>query len=153
MAATWIPRVSSTASGIRHMLGMAATELEKEERWRYHLVSLVVEKKRIRAVQNAKYAKAAVVDDQIREHAWLVKQQLERHSNCPYCGGPLGADPHADHIYPVAYGGLSTKENMVIICADCNKKKGAMTLREFIETYHLDRARIESTLKRLGKKF
>ncbi len=144
---------ATTASDVRYVLQGATSEVEKKRNWRAYLIGLIEEKRRIRAVQSAKEAKVAAFDGKLREQAWLIKQQLDTYPNCPYCGGSLGANPHADHIYPVAYGGLSTKENMVIICAECNKKKGAMTLRESIETYHLDRARIEDTLKRLGKKF
>ena len=77
----------------------------------------------------------------------------EKQTHCPYCGGGLGAQPHADHIYPVAKGGLSTIANMVLVCAECNNKKAEHTLTAFIRLYGLDRGAIETRLTELGKDF
>lgn len=88
-----------------------------------------------------------------RAIARSVKVQLDLSPDCPYCGSPLGRETHADHIYPVSHGGLSTWANMVYICVDCNARKRDLTLREFIEKFGLDRGRIEAALARLEKKF
>jgi hypothetical protein len=82
-----------------------------------------------------------------------LRAQLDGSPNCPYCGLPLGDAIHADHIYPVSKGGLSTTENMVLICEQCNLKKGAKTLREFIRENNFDTGSIESALELLGKRF
>ena len=79
--------------------------------------------------------------------------QFDITKDCPYCGLPLGDSIHADHIYPVCRGGLSTIENMVLVCDLCNLSKGDLTLREFMSKNNLDVERIESTLERLGKRF
>lgn len=63
------------------------------------------------------------------------------------------ASGHADHIYPVAKGGLSTTKNMVYVCAICNKKKSDLTLREFIIKEKLSRDRVERNLELLKKHF
>ena len=73
--------------------------------------------------------------------------------HCPYCSRGLGTQPHADHIYPVAKGGLSTIANMVLVCAECNNKKAEHTLRAFIQLYNLDREAVEARLAELGKDF
>ena len=78
-------------------------------------------------------AAAAAHFGKTRDHADKIKgglgQQLDLTKDCPYCGCPLDDAVHADHIYPVSKGGLSTYENMIIICMQCNIRKGDMTLR------------------------
>ena len=100
---------------------------------------------------------AAAHIDKTRQRAETVKHeiqtQIEKFPSCPYCFGEIGDVPHADHIYPVAMGGLSIVKNMVYVCSTCNSKKRDYTLREFIEKNDLDRERIEKTLKTLGKKY
>lgn len=82
----------------------------------------------------------------------LIKQ-LKINDSCPYCCKSIGDEPHCDHIYPVSKGGLSTNQNMVFVCSDCNLKKKDMTLRDFILFQKLDRNAVETRLEKLGKKF
>jgi len=47
---------------------------------------------------------------------------------CPSCNtvfrGPAGFEKlHADHIKPIAHGGLTVWDNMVLLCGPCNLKK------------------------------
>ncbi|MEA2451048.1 MAG: hypothetical protein QOG63_2980 [Thermoleophilaceae bacterium] len=42
---------------------------------------------------------------------------------CVGCGS--GFDIQYDHVIPVAMGGATTAENLQILCADCNRRKGA----------------------------
>lgn len=88
-----------------------------------------------------------------RDHAEAIKKQLIKTEECPYCGQPLGEEPHADHIYPQSKGGLSTVKNMAYVCQQCNVRKSDLTLISFIEAFSLDRSRIESALRDLGKDF
>ncbi|MCL4479071.1 MAG: HNH endonuclease [Deltaproteobacteria bacterium] len=47
---------------------------------------------------------------------------------CQYCGRKFArAELNIDHIIPRSLGGLSTWENVVCSCVDCNKKKGGRT--------------------------
>jgi 5-methylcytosine-specific restriction endonuclease McrA len=114
-------------------------EAEREER-----------KKKHREVEKAKLAQ---FDGKTRGLAESIKNKLERHDLCPYCGGDIGDIPHADHIFPVKYGGMSAHENMVYVCSDCNMKKRDLTLREFCREYQYDFEKIEDRLEKLGKKF
>ena len=77
---------------------------------------------------------------------------------CPYCGGDLGNfsgknAAHFEHIHPVSKGGLSTIENTVFICANCNTNKTNMTLNAFIMKFSMDRDAIFERLHLLGKDF
>lgn len=88
-----------------------------------------------------------------RSGAQGIRLRLPRDHPCPYCGGPLGSAPHADHIHPVGKGGLSTIENMVNICAQCNSRKSHMTLTAFVAKEGRDLAGILARLRALGKEF
>ena len=86
-----------------------------------------------------------------RKSAASVKRTLRRDHDCPYCGSVLGDSMHADHIYPVAKGGLSVFSNMVHVCQECNSKKSMLTLRSFCDKFGLNRDVIEQRLLDLGK--
>jgi len=88
-----------------------------------------------------------------RSGAQEIRMSLPRNHPCPCCGGPLGSVPHADHIHPVAKGGLSTRQNMVYICMECNIKKSHMTLTAFAAIEGRDLADILKRLRALGKEF
>jgi 5-methylcytosine-specific restriction endonuclease McrA len=93
-------------------------------------------------------------EKEIRRKAISIKRKLQSdHSLCPYCGGPMSDDAHADHIYPVVKGGLSIEPNMVIVCSTCNLRKRGLTLREFIKAFKMNRDEIERRLEALGKHF
>lgn len=104
-----------------------ASEIEK--------IQKVIEKKRTeqQKVHHLK-AVAATHYGKQRDEAEKVKRDIRNQtrilSECPYCGTRLRIEEaHADHIYPVKKGGLSTLENMVYVCHSCNGKKRDMTLR------------------------
>jgi 5-methylcytosine-specific restriction endonuclease McrA len=98
-------------------------------------------------------ARVAQADNKTRELATSVKLRLPKDHLCPYCGNDLGDDTHADHIYPVSRGGLSTLVNMVYVCATCNIRKRDNTLKMFIDEFGLDRDGIEKRLSKLGKEY
>ncbi len=50
---------------------------------------------------------------------------------CQYCGAQPGTELLSiDHIVPRSRGGLSTWENCVLACLDCNKRKANRSLSE-----------------------
>lgn len=103
-----------------------------------------------RAVIAAYKGKSRSLADQIKSE---LREQTNIDSHCPYCGGDMGDDPHCDHVYPVSKGGLSTPQNMVYVCSDCNLKKTALTLTQFIKKYGFRRLEIEQRLEKLGKDY
>ena len=56
----------------------------------------------------------------------------------------------ADHIHPINKGGLSTNQNMVLICKNVILKK-AFTLRAFCKQQRLDYDNICNRLENMGK--
>ena len=106
----------------------------------------------------APYAKRIALGEaamgKTRAVASVRKRKLKKSADCPYCGKPFGADAGvADHIYPVARGGLSVHENMVFVCTPCNQKKSDRTLHEYIYKYQLDMIVIHTRLSKLGKRY
>ena len=120
---------------------------------------LVNEIERKRATQNridTTREKARAYDKKQREQVAVIRPklrvELESDPFCPYCGrGLKHQDAHADHIHPVAFGGMSILQNLVFVCADCNMKKGVMTLRQFIRTFSLDEKAVYARLELRGK--
>lgn len=112
---------------------------------------------REQAERNA--ALAAEAAGKTRRRAQTIRVQLhkriEKMNICPYCGFFYdGNTAQADHIYPVSHGGLSTENNMIMVCRDCNRQKSDLTLREFIEKYpHICREEVELRLKMHKKRF
>ena len=50
------------------------------------------------------------------------------HWTCQYCGRQPGGDELTiDHVVPRSQGGVSTWENCVLACIDCNKRKADRT--------------------------
>jgi len=52
-------------------------------------------------------------------------------NTCQYCGKRFGrTDLNLDHVVPRSRGGLSTWENIVCSCHNCNRRKGGRTPEE-----------------------
>jgi len=53
------------------------------------------------------------------------------HFQCQYCGvNPGSEDLTIDHVNPRAQGGVSSWENCVLACTDCNKRKADRTPKQ-----------------------
>lgn len=137
----------------------AATTRETERRRAAEERKVIAEEREAkrRREQSRIKAMAAAHAGKTRQLAQTIRRKIETQRRllpvCPYCGQDLGETPHADHIYPVAHGGLSTEDNMVFICERCNTKKGQMTLREFAREHRLSMQSIEGRLESLRKRF
>ena len=61
----------------------------------------------------------------------VLKEIIDKSSNCYWCNKPLKYDYHIDHYIPLSKGGEHTITNLVISCPDCNLKKHAKDPYEF----------------------
>lgn len=109
-----------------------------------------------RAKERERSAKIAAYEDQSRSGSNTVRSDLlnaiSEPYDCPYCSMKTTFDDlHADHIHPVALGGLSIPANMVLVCSQCNLKKRDLTLRAFAKKYRMNLDEIYSRLENLGK--
>ena len=111
-----------------------------------------------RTKERERSAKIAAFDDKARTGSQTVKVDLLKSIKnkskwkCPYCDLNNSIDGAvADHIYPVNKGGLSTPENMVLICEDCNKKKSNLVLRVFCKKNNFDFDIVCGRLEKQGK--
>lgn len=89
---------------------------------------------------------------QTRSRVSDLQHLVQRTSDCPYCGEPLGGTPHLDHIHPVSCGGLSVLENLVWACQRCNGLKSNKTVLEFCEQSSLDLSTVIHRLRSQGKR-
>lgn len=144
-----IPNIKSALGLLAQVRAMSEESLPKVLKLEKHL-SLAIEKKealeRFEKKYGKAFAKAATVDKTTRSRATSLKRLVRRTDNCPYCGGPLGKDPHLDHIYPVGKGGLGIPENLLWCCADCNADKADKGLMQFLKKRNIS---IEDTVARL----
>lgn len=60
--------------------------------------------------------------------------KLQRGKCACGCGQPLGDDYHLDHRMPLALGGSNTDDNIQLLTATCNLKKGAKHPVEFMQS-------------------
>jgi 5-methylcytosine-specific restriction endonuclease McrA len=159
----WSSSLQSQRQDIQTKLNIVARYLAAErgklrsEEGRKRRIEREQEKDRIKREREARLARQAELAQahlrSMRDEAAAIRVRLARTTKCPYCGGPLGDSAHADHIHPVAKGGLSTAGNMVLVCQPCNIKKKDMTLNRFIQKHRLDQKAVFARLARLQKDF
>jgi 5-methylcytosine-specific restriction endonuclease McrA len=148
--------ISRTRSAIAYKttgVGIYQAALGKKRREEVTLTKKAAERAAMDRREAELKARVAAAEKKSRETGWTVKRKLHPNEYCPYCFGRIDDCGHADHIYPIVKGGLSTETNMVIVCSTCNSRKGPLTLRQFIERYGLDRDAVEAALTLLGKVF
>ncbi len=59
---------------------------------------------------------------------------LRDRNTCQYCGEVLNSNEMTlDHVLPRSRGGLSTWENLVACCHECNRRKGNQLLHELTD--------------------
>ena len=103
-------------------------------------------------------AKINAFESKNRSGAQLIKEKLlklvksEDDWQCVYCLKLNNVKlAEADHIHPVNKGGLTTMQNMVLICKDCNSKKSNQTLRVFCKKNNFNYDKICERLEMSGK--
>jgi 5-methylcytosine-specific restriction endonuclease McrA len=109
-----------------------------------------------RVIKKEHSAKLAGYEGKSREKGSAIISKIKKSAHasydCPYCENKLISDNgHVDHINPISNGGLSVERNMVLVCADCNLRKGSLSLRRFSKKYGLDFNEICDTLEQMGK--
>lgn len=71
---------------------------------------------------------------------------------CPYCENFCEQnDLELDHIIPVSLGGLSMRQNTILVCNGCNRRKRDKTLRRFARENNLNYEEICNRLEARGK--
>lgn len=102
---------------------------------------------------NHKYYKS---HPEVRMRTWVMRRQRVRQApgvhtaeqlvallkaqcfSCAICKADLTkTKKHADHIVPLCSGGSHDIENIQILCASCNVKKGKKNNQEFIESFKI----------------
>jgi len=101
-------------------------------------------------------AKAKLYDGESRqgtsELKIALKPELTKFGKCAYCEERLFfEDCHLDHIHPIKKGGLTIESNCILVCASCNGRKGALSLRAFCKEANLDFEKVVTRLEVLGK--
>tara|TARA_Y200000002_G_C22613607_1_gene634967 strand:- start:116 stop:1222 length:1107 start_codon:yes stop_codon:yes gene_type:complete len=110
-----------------------------------------------RAKERERTSKISAFNKKSRTGALTIRGDLLKNVNskswkCPYCHKSRALKTaQADHIHPVNKGGLSTIQNMVVVCKPCNQKKRNFTLRNFAKKNNLDFEAICLRLEKLGK--
>ena len=103
-------------------------------------------------------AKINAFESKTRSGAQNIKDKLlkavriKSKWSCPYCSKASDINTaEADHIHPVNKGGLTTMQNMVLICKKCNSKKTNLMLRVFCKKQGHNYEEVCDRLERLGK--
>jgi len=111
-----------------------------------------------RASERERTAKINAFEKKNRSGAQNIKDKLLKSVRikskwaCPYCNNSSDVNTaEADHIHPVNKGGLTTMQNMVLICKKCNSKKTNLMLRVFCKKQGYDYDDVCDRLERLGK--
>ena len=147
----------SDLSEYKSLLNQAIQKKRDRERKKEEQKIADAQREKIRAKkQEQNRAKVAAYENKTREEAARIKRLLNDQFNksnlCPYCQNEFQiGEVHADHIYPVSKGGLSTKQNMVYVCSKCNSKKSDKTLLSFCKDEGLSFKDICERLEALNK--
>jgi 5-methylcytosine-specific restriction endonuclease McrA len=76
----------------------------------------------------------------LKKTAWWRKKTAK--GNCYYCKRTFKPNELTmDHIIPLSRGGMSTKENLVPCCKECNRKKKYLLPIEWEEYMNQIRAK------------
>jgi 5-methylcytosine-specific restriction endonuclease McrA len=122
----WLPpalqhRVDTTMAWVRRIQRWAPVSSLASELVRFDMQAMQNPE-----IAGAEYQQGTLAGYELREYL------LEKwNRTCAYCGAqhvPL----QLDHIHPKAKGGSNRVSNLTLACQDCNQKKGARDVREFL---------------------
>lgn len=106
--------------------------------------------------QRKKNTRLAMYDQESREIGSDIVRHIRKTTPdpylCPYCNKTTDhKNSHVDHINPISNGGLSVKNNMVLVCSKCNLKKRDYPLWVFCKRNKYKYEEIAERLFKLGK--
>jgi 5-methylcytosine-specific restriction endonuclease McrA len=93
------------------------------------VMALVLDRERRRQRKLDRAHAALAQEDDVSPRREPIPREVRRAvferdgGRCVDCGGNF--DIQYDHVIPFSMGGASTAENLQILCADCNREKGA----------------------------
>jgi 5-methylcytosine-specific restriction endonuclease McrA len=110
-----------------------------------------------RSRERERTAKIAAYDNRARIGSETVRNDLLRTTRknnwkCPYCNEKKNIKySQADHIHPITKGGLTTIQNMILVCKLCNSLKKGSTLRVFCKKFQFNFNEVCDRLEKQGK--
>jgi 5-methylcytosine-specific restriction endonuclease McrA len=85
-------------------------------------------------VQNRRYRKKYNTNTGDRLTKAQIEYLTEVYTHCAYCYTELTSDnTHIDHIHPLSKDGSHSIDNVTLACKDCNRKKNAKTLDQWLD--------------------
>ena len=79
------------------------------------------------AISGVEYQQGELAGYELKEY---LLEKFDR--KCVYCG-KSGVVLNVEHIIPKARGGSNRVSNIAIACVQCNQKKGAMPIEDFLK--------------------
>ena len=110
-----------------------------------------------RSRERERTAKIAAYDNRARTGSDTVRSDLLKSTRinnwkCPYCNEKKSIKySQADHIHPISKGGLTTIQNMILVCKLCNSLKKGSTLRVFCKKFQFNFDDVCERLEKQGK--
>ena len=153
-------KINSQIISAENLLKQCYSDLRKFKFEIVLLKKILFEFKRFkkRANERERTAKINAFEKKNRSGAQNIKDKLlkavriKSKWTCPYCSKASDVNAaEADHIHPVNKGGLTTLQNMVLICKKCNSKKTNLMLRVFCKKQEFDYDDVCERLEKLGK--
>ena len=104
-----------------------------------------------------KIARLSAIDKKTRETSNTIVSQIRNENpdsfSCPYCLKQTQKNnAEVDHIIPVSNGGLNVRNNLVLVCKECNQKKRDKSIVEFCVVNNIKIESLYERLKKIGKK-
>ena len=137
----WLPpslqhRVDTTLSWVNRLRRLAPVSGIAQE-----LVKFDTQLMQNPDISGVEYQHGELAGYELKE---LLLEKFDR--KCVYCG-KSGVPLNVEHIVPKARGGSNRLSNLAIACVECNQKKGAKPIEEFLKGKPELLARVRKQLK------